>query len=529
MKFLSAVFFLILSTLASRGEEIDVVLYDNPPLIILEEGKKPSGIVPDFFRALQKETNLDFRFHEASFVDAKEMTANGKMDVMPALAQTYERQQLLKFSKVFLLRNRAVLFRRQNFVFHEMEDLAGKKVALIRDDVHAEAFQELCEIYGITSDIQWVESYDEALESLLSGKVDLAVLNEIYSSQLKREDAIVSTYVSFNPVEIRIGYNKEVSPELISQIDEVLSRQQNETDSVLNRAIVKYLSPQVETQIPLILWALLGAVLIVVFVVIGLNRILRKLVEQRTEELRLERDRAAAADRAKAHFLGNVSHEIRTPLNGILGFCQLLESSEDLGSSEKESVEAIVESGRRLESLLTAILRYSDMASEVQQSVREPIVVETVALEVIEILGVRFEEAKGLIQADFTGVEARSYLTDPNAWYVILENLIGNAIKFGNGSPISVKMSEGKSNKGVRVLRLEVEDGGEGISSNDRERVFLPFEQVDGTLTRRHEGVGLGLSLVRSNVNLLGGTVALSQAEAGGLRVVIEVPVLLAQ
>tara|TARA_R100000027_G_scaffold9275_4_gene6677 strand:+ start:2630 stop:4207 length:1578 start_codon:yes stop_codon:yes gene_type:complete len=511
--------------LGLRAEEIDVVLYSNPPLINLEEGGEPTGIVLDFLRSLEAESDLTFRFRSSSFPEAIEMVRNGEVDMLPAVAFSYDRQSFMKFSKSFLFRNRGVLYRRGGIPFHEMEDLEGKSVALLQSDVHGDAFRELVQIYGLSVDFRVVESYDEAVELLQDQSVDFSVLNAIYGSQIPMDGSIVSTYNSFNPVSLRIGYSPSTSNELIRRIDEALDAQHDAVDSALHRSIAKNFKQERETRIPLYVWVILVSIFGVAVIAVGMSRLLHRIVEQRTEELRIERDRAAAADRAKSHFLGNVSHEIRTPLNGILGFCQLIETSEHLSVQDRESVDAIVESSQRLELVLSAILRYSDLASAVCKVEKDAVVVADLLPEIAEVLCMRFGADRERVEIELKGVEGRTYTTDGNIWYGMLESLIGNALKFGGDSNVVVRLSERGFRKGVSCLHLEVEDSGPGIPLEDRERIFLPFEQLDTSLSRRFEGVGLGLSLVKENVNLLGGTIELRDGMNGGVRVVVEIPV----
>ena len=516
-----------LSLLSLKGEVLDVVLYDNPPLITLEEGREPAGIIPELMRSLELgRSDLEFRFREETFPEALKLLRSGEVDILPGIASSYERQQVMKFSKTSIMRNRAVIFRRENIPVLEMEDLDGKIVALLRDDVHAAAFRNLAEIYGVYCEVVEVDEYQSAVRLLREGEVDLAVINEVFASRIKDEDSLVSTFISFNPIEIRIGYRADMSPEIIRRIDVTIEQQHDDPESPLNRAVFRYLSPDTTIRIPVLLWVILSLTLFIAAIVVGFNLVLRKIVMQRTKELVFERDRAAAADRAKAHFLGNVSHEIRTPLNGILGFCQLLESSLDLSKEDGESVEAIIESGHRLEAVLSAILRYSSLVSNAPTAENEDLPLDSIFYEVVEILSVKHVKGRDRIHMDIEGISGHSYKTDRDAWYITLESLITNALKYGNDLPINVFATEIISEKKDQVvIRVEIEDRGHGIPNEALERVFLPFEQVDVSLSRQYEGIGLGLSLVKSNVEILGGTVHLESPAEGGLRAVVEVPI----
>ncbi len=508
------------------AEKRTVVLYENPPLIILDGASRPAGIVPEFLRSLEVGPDgMDFDFVEATFPEAMAMIQDGRADILPGVARTYERSEFMDFSKEPLMRNRAVVFRGPDVVVSTVEDLHGQRVALLRDDVHAAAFLNLVGIYGLKVDVTEVETYSSAVELMRTGAVDLAVLNQLFAGNMSRDNKVVSTLISFNPIEIRMGYRKGLSPDFLGRMDRELLAQREDPESPLNRALFRYLSPSRHIDVPSWVWFLVLLLVLVLIAALFFNRLLRREVARQTEELRAERDRAQAADRAKAHFLNNVSHEIRTPLNGILGFCQLLESSEDLTPEDRESLGAVVESGHRLESVLGAILHYSSVVASPRRRFDDEVLFDAMAEEVVEILCLRLDFPPESFRLSVADVAGKIFLSDRNAWFLIIEGLMANAVRFGKGAPVEVRMRTIEREDGDILLHLDVVDGGDGIPESFRERVFLPFEQVDYSLTREFEGLGLGLSLVRAHVDLLGGRMGMEDEPEGGFRVWVEAKV----
>jgi len=529
VKILEILLFALLGT-ATNGEPFKVVLYDNPPLIILGDNEPPQGIVLDFLRSIESEDNgLTFEFENLSFSEAVKKIDTGEADILPGIALTYERQQKMSFSKASILRNRAILFRQAKAPVFEIEDLEGKTVALLNDDVHADAFQNLMEIYGINCTTVEVERYPDAIELLENEEVDVAVINEIFAGRLGEIDSVVSTFISFNPIEVRIGYRPDIEWEKVRLIDEALERQHEDPESPLNRSIFRYLSPAAAFEIPLFLRVIFGIILAVVLIALVFIFILRRLVAQRTKELRIEKDRAEAGDRSKTYFLSNISHEIRTPLNGILGFSQLLESSEDLVAVDRQSVEAIVESSERLETIFESILRFTTLVGEVPALNDESTQIDEVVDEVIEVVSARSGKSPDFFEVDPGKALGKTYIADRGAWYLILECLIDNAVKFGKGSKVKIGLDEEKIPGRKCMLTLTVQNGGENIPEEARERVLLPFEQVDGSPTRAHDGIGLGLSIVQSYVNRLKGEITLHSPAEGGLLVRVRVPMVRAR
>ncbi len=234
-------------------------------------------------------------------------------------------------------------------------------------------------------------------------------------------------------------------------------------------------------------------------------------------KLKEARALAEQANQAKSDFLANMSHEIRTPLNGVLGTLQLLQD-DGLTEQQQQYVSIATESGKNLLSLINSILDISRVDAgklEVQYVKMNPALLfeTTISLCIPDAekkgISLKFEAHSSL--PDF--VEA-----DQERIRQILFNLLGNAIKFSDGGMIevSVMLLPQVRENGNRVLYFVVEDCGVGIPPFLVEQAFDVFSQVDGSYSRRHQGAGLGLGIVKRLVTLLGGTIAVdSDGESG--------------
>ncbi|MBF0109103.1 MAG: PAS domain S-box protein [Magnetococcales bacterium] len=239
----------------------------------------------------------------------------------------------------------------------------------------------------------------------------------------------------------------------------------------------------------------------------------KKAYETTLEEARLKAD---AANRAKSEFLATMSHEIRTPMNGVLGMMELLLESP-LHPEQRKHAQTVYRSGETLLTLLNDILDLSRIeASQIK--------LEHTSLDLKELLGEVADvfsplaHGKSLslnLTLDPPGMNTR-VLGDPVRLRQILVNLTGNAVKFTERGEVTIRLFRQWEQQNRTAFRFEVEDTGIGIDEGARERLFHPFVQADSTTTRRYGGSGLGLSIVRKLVELMGGTLGLQSVPGQG-------------
>ena len=282
-------------------------------------------------------------------------------------------------------------------------------------------------------------------------------------------------------------------------------------------------------------WSLGGAILILAGLIFGAfrwrvraiqwrARALQRLVEQRTGELEVARDQAQAASRAKSTFLANMSHELRTPLNAILGFSNLLHDGGGLSVEQRKDLEIINRSGEHLLGLINDVLDVSKIEAgrvtlenarcDLRRLVRE--ITEMMQVRAAaKNLELRLEESTGLPNA---------IRSDAAKLRQILINLIGNALTYTERGGVTVRLEALPQDLPDRMLlRFEVQDTGVGIALEDQARIFEPFVQV-GKLTMQ-KGTGLGLTIVRQFVELMGGTIRVESVPGEGSLFRVEVPV----
>ncbi len=225
--------------------------------------------------------------------------------------------------------------------------------------------------------------------------------------------------------------------------------------------------------------------------------------KQAEQELRVAKEVAESATRAKSAFLANMSHEIRTPMNAILGSVFLMRRSVS-DAKLNEPLDRIENSGQHLLSIIDDILDLSKIEAGKLELEETPLVLAQVLGEVAEMLRGRSAQ-KGLAvcvdAADMPGI----VLGDATRLRQALINYANNAIKFTEQGAITLRSKVVETLPDSVLVRLEVEDTGIGISPEALGRLFTPFEQADPSTTRKYGGTGLGLAITRQLAVLMGG------------------------
>jgi len=243
---------------------------------------------------------------------------------------------------------------------------------------------------------------------------------------------------------------------------------------------------------------------------------LEQKVEQRTQALSIAKQAAEAASRAKSEFLANMSHELRTPMNAIMGMTGLaLRRADD--PKLREHLKRIDQASRHLLELVTGILDLSRIEAERLNLDQKDFTLDQVWQDVRGMVQDRLGE-KGLQLAldAATGVLAMPLRGDPLRLGQILLNLIDNAIKFTDRGGIRVHFASRDETSLEIGLRIDVQDSGIGIAAADLDRIFDSFEQADNSMTRRHGGTGLGLTISRQLARLMAGDLTVSSQPGHG-------------
>lgn len=237
-------------------------------------------------------------------------------------------------------------------------------------------------------------------------------------------------------------------------------------------------------------------------------------LEKLARDLQTARDRAIEASSLKSKFVANISHEIRTPMSGVLGMSELLLTC-NLDAEAKELANYIYSSAKSLLDVVNDLLDFSKLEAGKVSITRMRFVLDKVVDEVVNTTKKSASQKALNFELDVQE-NLPDVFGDPIRIRQILLNLVHNAIKFTANGGITIRVREQNRTKNTVIVRFEVTDTGIGINAEAAKLLFNPFEQADGSTTRKYGGTGLGLSICQSLVKLMLGEIGFTSEEGQG-------------
>lgn len=258
-----------------------------------------------------------------------------------------------------------------------------------------------------------------------------------------------------------------------------------------------------------------------VFIAVGSGYLTISELRKTQNSLTQARDEAVEASRLKSELLARVSHELRTPLHTIMGYADILDNGE-LSDKQNEMVQRITVNSERLMAHINNLLQQAQIEAGELTIHLNPIAPRELVDYVNLVITPLAEQKDILFTVDCAPDVPTVVLGDILRLEEIVTNLVGNAVKFTEQGRIDVRIYTQDDAYWV----IEVEDTGKGICEQDLSRIFSPFQQVDGSMTRLFGGTGLGLSIVKQVTELMGGYVAVKSELGRGSCFVVVLPLL---
>ena len=235
-------------------------------------------------------------------------------------------------------------------------------------------------------------------------------------------------------------------------------------------------------------------------------------IKTKAEELALQKEKAEDSTRLKSQFLASMSHELRTPMNSILGLTELILDKAQLSAKNKERLEVVLKSGKRLMSLINDILDLSKIEAGKMEIHEEDVLLEEI-IEEVSTTASPLASEKGLSFYIKRNCNTSLIInTDRVRVTQVLINLIGNAIKFTQSGKVELSVSFNQE----KMLLFSVSDTGIGISEENKKIIFEEFRQIDGTTSKKYGGTGLGLTISKKILDLIDGKIWVSSIEGEG-------------
>ncbi|GAB6058235.1 response regulator [Desulfonatronum parangueonense] len=253
------------------------------------------------------------------------------------------------------------------------------------------------------------------------------------------------------------------------------------------------------------------------------SRMLDQLIQSEKKQ-KIAAMAAEAANKAKSDFLANMSHELRTPFNGIMGMMQLLETTT-LDAEQAEYTAIAIKSADRFTRLLTDILDISRIEAGKLEIRAEQFSLQELHDSVIELFSVAAREKGILLDCSLDPLIPGQLIGDVARVRQVIFNLVGNALKFNDKGIVTLEMAYLSSPKpGECRIFFSVSDTGIGIPDDKLDTLFKPFVQVDASYTRSYQGAGLGLSIVKRLVDLMGGNISVDSTAGEGTTMYVVLP-----
>ncbi len=480
------------------------------------------GIAADYIKLLSERTGIKMEIDRGlTWPQAYEKAATKQLDALPCIAKTREREQFFKYSEPYYYFQRVIIVKNSENSISKLEDLFNKKVAVKKNSSHHSHLKIFDSI-----EFSLYKTDLEALEAVAAGSEKYFVGNLATSSYIIKTNGLTDLkYIKIDDEEKQALYFavRDDWPQLLGIINKGLaSITEEERIEINNRWI------GIENQVDyskIIKIAVIVGVLILIIILVSWYWIikLKKEVAERIrveEALKVAKEEAEVANQFKSTFLARMSHEIRTPLNAITGMAYLIKKT-GITTTQRIYLDKITQASRNMLGIINDILDFSKIEAGKIDIERISFNLDKVLQQVINIVSFKIEEQGIVFDLNKDPQIPVYFWGDPTRLEQIFLNVINNAVKFTSDGEVSVKVRLLASENNICHLEFSVIDTGIGMSKEQLNNLFKPFDQGDSTINRRFGGTGLGLSIVKNLVELLDGEINVYSTPGEGTTFII--------
>jgi len=531
-------------------EEKDFIINSPKVLMGVDPGNYPGcffdrrekewrGMSLDILDEVSSLTGLIFHRANDEYTEWPEivpMLARGDIAMVPEMNKTADRVKSGYFiwTETVQMTDTYALISSYDFPDIKINEVMYVRVGLPRNTAYTDAFRKWFPDHMNTIEY---ESVEEAFDALLEGEVDMVMANQkrlLYLTHYLELPGYKVNIAFDYAIDVRFAFN---SSEVIlaSIVDKAMSiiDIQSITDSWMRRTY-DYRTMVVEAQLPLFIGSsvlLAGFLSLVVFQLFRTRHAgkeLERIVKERTEEL-AERntmlndalENAQAASKAKSAFLANMSHEIRTPMNSIVGFSELA-LDDRISTKTRHYLSNILENSEGLLHIINDVLDISKIESGKMEIEKVPFDLYELFTSCRTVFMPKALE-KGLKMYFYLEpLEGRMPLGDPMRLRQVIVNLLSNAVKFTDTGMIQLQVSVIDMSEHTVTMYIEVKDAGIGMTPEQIQKIFDPFIQAEMGTTRIYGGTGLGLTIAKNILEMMGGTLKVESTPGAGSKFAFE-------
>ncbi len=527
-------------TLIARGD------FNYPPFEYLDNNGEPHGFNVDIIKAVAKVTGLNIRIILGPWENVRDQLEKGEIDLLIGMFKTEERMKKADFTIPHFV-STYIIFTQKGSKIKSFNDLSGKKILVQSGDLGHDYVIE----QNLEGEIITKQDWAAVLKALNAGEGDAAVAAMLQGTiQIVKNN--LNNVVPLTEPLIQRGYSIAVpkgEAALLASLNEGLNilKTTGEYDKIYEKWFGIYedkFSPAQSLKIMIIVSVLLLLIILAAYI---WNWNLKKLVRIKTGELTEEleikskmqnqlekaiesfdisrkealkaRYEAEEANEAKTRFLANISHELRTPLHGIIGISRILEATP-LNREQMDMMKMISTSAENLTGILSDLLDFSSINSGKLTLRKSFFNLKSLIDTAAPVMKVMAMEKKLELIIE-TGESDPVINSDKERTGQILLNLVSNAVKYTDKGHVKVSIIYYDEK-----LEISVSDTGIGIEPEHLNTIFEPFSRITGNSDNLNRGVGLGLSIVKSLVDLLEGEIYVESKPGAGSRFIVFIPAL---